>query len=450
MRNLARTAAGAALGLVLTVGALGAAPGSAAPAATTVVPASAGIATAVVTPAAVLPPAATTIRRGPSRILLTPGPSTTTTQRISWTMRKKTGGMRLKYKVAGSSTVRSVKATRRAATAAKYSGTSAPRYTVVLRKLKPGTRHSYRIVTKHGSTKWRSFTTARPKAGVTFIGLGDTQIANRGVPRATIKQALARAPKAAAILHAGDVVNNPTSDSQWADLFSALGDAGRTRSVLVSIGNHEHCVLITCKSRSAQAFRSYFPWPTNGFPRQGPTWFYTDYPGARVIVLDSFRGPAAGQAAFLDRALATNRQPFSIVLMHAPAFASNPKRTTPPQVAALLPVLERRNADLVLTGHDHSYARGYRKANGTAFVTSVSGPKYYPVTDTDWRKRGATRVVWAQGTSTYQVISIKGRSLSYKAYVSHRGASSTSPFGPGGVLDSFVIDKSRPGDKIVR
>jgi 3',5'-cyclic AMP phosphodiesterase CpdA len=156
------------------------------------------------------------------------------------------------------------------------------------------------------------------------------------------------------------------------------------------------------------------------------------------------------QAAFLDQALATNPTKWSIVLMHAPPFATQPNRPNPEVVQKWLPILEARNVDLVLTGHDHSYTRGYhRRANGPVYVRSVSGPKYYDVTDADWVANKATRVVWAAGTATYQVITITGDQLTYRAVVSARGATSTSPFGPGGVLDQFVIDKSSAA-KVVR
>ncbi len=73
----------------------------------------------------------------------------------------------------------------------KYSGTKAPRYLVHLTKLKPATAYSYRIVTKYGSTRWYTFRTESPQAkSVTFIGLGDMQIANRRVPKSTVNQGL--------------------------------------------------------------------------------------------------------------------------------------------------------------------------------------------------------------------------------------------------------------------
>ena len=253
------------------------------------------------------------------------------------------------------------------------------------------------------------------------------------------------------MLHAGDVVDRPYKGSQWSDLFAAMGSAARTRNWLVSIGNHEQCVLVLkCRSKQGQAFRSYFDWPDNGVPGQGETWFHVDYQGVRIVVLDSFGGRMAEQAAFLDKALAENPTRWSIVLMHAPPFATRPGRANTEVRDLWLPLIEKHDVDLVLSGHDHSYARGSRTPDGPVFAVSVSGPKYYEVTDVDWVLNKATRTVWAAATSTYQVITIAGDTLSYRAVVTHRGAGSTSPFGPGGVLDQFTIEKAADGEKVVR
>ena len=441
MRPHAR-AAGVALVAALVLPTLGQPANSAS------IPGSAS--TAATRMAAVSAVRAATSGRGPSKILLTPTADLATSQEVSWTMPYRVKGQRVQFRIAGQP-IQSAKAARRPATKKKTAGSALPRYEATLTGLTPATTYRYRVVTRIGSSPWRSFTTANPAAPITtLIALGDTQVDNRGVPKRTLKRALTDAPAASLVLQAGDVVNNPTKAKQWDDLLAAIGDSGRTRNWVVSIGNHEQCVLITCESNAGEGFRSYFDGVENGFPAQGQTWYAMDYQGIRIVVLDSFGGRIAEQALFLDQALATNPNRWSIVLMHAPPFASRPERSNPEIVAQWLPIIEARNVDLVLTGHDHSYARGYyRKANGPVFATSVSGPKYYDVTDADWAANKARRVVWAAQTSTYQVITVAGDQLQYRAVVSARGSNSTSPFGPGGVLDQFTIDKSS-GSKVVR
>lgn len=386
----------------------------------------------------------------PTRILLTPTTEPATSQTVSWTVPGRMSGQVVQYRQPGAPK-RSVRAELRPATSARYSGTSKPRYAATMRGLSPGRVHEYRIVTAAGSTPWRRFTTAQAGTSpVTLIGLGDTQVDARGVPRTTIRRALADAPGASMVLLTGDVVDRPNRSSQWGDLFAAMGGAARTTNWVVAIGNHEQCILISCSANRAEASRSYFDWPTNGFPRQGQTWFYVDYQGVRIVVLDSFGGQMVQQAAFLDRALSTNPNRWSIVLMHAPPFATRPGRSNPEVRRRWLPVIEAHDVDLVLAGHDHSYARGHRVGSKTVYAVSVSGAKYYPAVGTDWTANGASRDVWAVQTATYQVIRISGDTLSYRAVVTDRGPGSTSPVGLGRVLDKFTIVKGASGAKTIR
>jgi hypothetical protein len=388
--------------------------------------------------------AAGTRRSWPSRVLLTPTTTPATSQRVSWSMPRRERGQRVEFRVAGSTASVRAPARRGATMTVRSSGTDDRRYVATLTGLRPDTRYDYRIRTASGTTAWRSFTTAGPASQpVTLIGLGDTQRDNRGVPRATVRAAMAAVPAADLVLQAGDVVDRPNRDRQWRDLFSAIGESGRTRNWIVSIGNHEQCVRVrACRSGGGQAFRSYFDWPTNGVPGQGETWFFLDYQGVRIVVLDTPGGRLADQAQFLDWALAGNPHPWSIVLMHTPPFASRPGRSNDAVRDLLWPVLEARGADLVLTGHDHSYARGQRSPTGPILVTSVSGTKFYDATDADWTANGATRVVAAEGAATYQVITVGRDRLDYRAVVTHLGADSDAPVAVRGTLDRFTITKT--------
>src|SRR5690606_3011770 len=71
--------------------------------------------------------------------------------------------------------------------------------------------------------------------------------------------------------------------------------------------------------------------------------------------------------------------------------------------------LEKYGADLVLSGHDHSYARA--RKGGVTYLTSVSGPKYYDTSARDFSQNGATRVRWAERTSTYQAVTVSPTTL---------------------------------------
>ena len=85
--------------------------------------------------------------------------------------------------------------------------------------------------------------------------------------------------------------------------------------------------------------------------------------------------------------------------------------------------------DLVLNGHDHTYARGHipvqEKENDqsgnfkTLYVTSVSGPKQYKV-DLDkinnYENDGYLNIKTGEQTQFFQVIKIENDNLIYKAF----------------------------------
>jgi hypothetical protein len=383
----------------------------------------------------------------PTSVTLTPTADPARSQTFTWRMTANRSGQRVQVK-APNGTITTVAARYKTRTTKTSSGIRAYAFTATVTRLTPGTTYAYRIVTSGGSSPWTSFTTAR--AGLdrswTFLAFGDTQVDNTGVPEDIIDAAVARHPSTPLLLHAGDVVNKPNSLTQWRQFMSATYPTRTSKNWLISVGNHEQCVLLakSCRSGDAQAFRSYYTWPRNGYAGQGATWYYTDYQGVRFIVLDTFGGDLAQQSAFLTTALKTNRQRWTVVLQHAGPFASRVDRNNAAVRSAFLPLYTKYKVDLVLSGHDHSYQRGYygSNKNSTVFATSDSGPKFYAPSGRDWSRGGATRVVSAGYTSTYQTVTVSKNSLVYRAVIGYKGAGSTTSKSVGQVLDQVTITKT--------
>lgn len=390
-------------------------------------------------------PAAATSR--PTSVTLTPTADPAHSQTFTWRMTKKRSGQKVQLK-APDGRVSTVAARYKTKTTKTSSGIRAYAFTATATRLAPGTRYAYRILTSGGSTRWSTFTTAR--VGLdrpwTFLAFGDTQVDNTGVPEDIIDAAVAANPTAPLLLHAGDVVNKPNSIKQWRQFLAATYPTRTDRNWLISVGNHEQCVLLarSCRSGGAQAFRSYFTWPRNGYPDQGATWYYTDYSGVRFIVLDTFGGDLDEQSAFLETALRTNRQRWTVVLQHAGPFGSRVDRNNAAIRAAFLPLYSSYGVDLVLSGHDHSYERGYHGTNpsSTVYAVSDSGPKFYQPSSRDWVRGGATRVASAAYTSTYQKVTVSRDRLVYQAVVGYKGTGATTSKKVGEVLDQVIITKN--------
>lgn len=381
----------------------------------------------------------------PTSVTLTPTADPAHSQTFTWRMTKNRTGQVVQVK-APNGTVTTAGAHAKMRVQKKYSGINAYAFTATAARLAPGTSYAYRVVTTGGSTGWTTFTTAR--AGLdrpwTFLAFGDTQVSNTGVPEDLIDTAVARNPSAPLLLHAGDVVNKPSSITEWRQFMSATYPTRTNRNWLISVGNHEQCVLLkSCRSGDGQAFRSYYSWPRNGYPSQSETWYYTDYQGVRFIVLDTFGGDLSRQSAFLESALKSNRQRWTVVLQHAGPFASRSDRDNSSVRSAFLPLYDKYKVDLVLSGHDHSYDRGYRGSkNSTVYASSVSGKKFYTASSKDWTRAGATRRVGASETATYQTVTVSKNQLVYQAVVGYKGKGATTSTKVGQVLDRVTITKS--------
>ncbi|MEL7043116.1 MAG: metallophosphoesterase [Pseudomonadota bacterium] len=150
-----------------------------------------------------------------------------------------------------------------------------------------------------------------------------------------------------------------------------------------------------------------------------------------IFILSTQNSDIQTQANWLDKQLAASDATWKVVSMHHPIFSSGRGRDSADRRAVLLPVLERHAVDLVLQGHDHTYARGaigqtperlgWRDAGGqvqTMFVNSVSGPKQYEFQETGWdmyEKDGVELARRAENTPFYQIITVDGDTLHYEA-----------------------------------
>jgi hypothetical protein len=318
------------------------------------------------------------------------------------------------------------------------SGVVARYHSATLAGLTPDTVYAYRVGDGQRWTEWFHFRTAsRERTPFSFIYLGDAQNDILSYWSRTIRRSFSEAPDARFVLHAGDLVTDAHSDLQWGEWFRA---AGWIHGMLPSIpvpGNHEFRPYSDAEEAQnpdaehlAVTWRPQFTLPENGIAGETETSYYIDYQGARIVALNS-SGDRDAQAGWLDRVLATNPQPWTIITFHHPIFSSAKERDNPELRASWKPVFDKHAVDLVLQGHDHSYARGRtalattnvatgmnaRDAEtGTVYVVSVSGPKQYTLKKDLWDNYEATLERRAENTQLYQVVRIAGDTLRYRSY----------------------------------
>ncbi|MEU0492765.1 metallophosphoesterase family protein [Nocardiopsis sp. NPDC006139] len=385
---------------------------------------------------------AATAATDPERVILTPTADPATSQTLTW---RSDGSGDPVLQIAPAADPDRVDTVEGADTAS-VNGTF---HAATATGLTPGTDYRYRVGDGTSFSPWRVFTTASSGADpFTFLYFGDIQNGISTGGATMVRAALAAEPDAELAVHAGDLINTADSESEWTEWFDAIGpEAAGTMNHITAPGNHEYSLLSLSRYWTAQ-----FPGAGNG-PTGGrhlpETVYHTDYQGVRFVVLNSNYRNAAPlstrswldtQQRWLEETLESNPHEWTVVTFHHPVFSNSPSRDNRPLRDAWLDTLEEHGVDLVLQGHDHSYARGNLTANrtddpavqtGTVYTVAVTGTKMYDVSDGNWTSNGAEARVQIADTPTFQAVEVDGDRLVYTARTAD-----------GTVVDAFTIDKS--------
>jgi hypothetical protein len=315
-------------------------------------------------------------------------------------------------------------------------------YAVRFESLTPNTRYCYRVGDGTAWSEWNSFRTASDKPeAFRFLYLGDEQNSIKSLWSRSIRAAYSKAPDARFIVHAGDLLQEGYDDRLWGEWCEAMGFISALVPSLPTPGNHDvHRAPGSADSGNVLSvsplWRNHFALPENG-PKgldelKGQSYFI-DYQGVRFISLDvnvyaneefvqtARRRIGEQQLAWLEDLLRNNPNRWAIVVQHQPIYPIAKGRDYVEMRAALLPLYDKYHVDMVLQGHDHTYARTHKLAAGkvvspshpgTIYVISVSGPKMYEIED----KFQSLRATTLAHTQAFQVIDLDGDTLTYNAY----------------------------------
>jgi 3',5'-cyclic AMP phosphodiesterase CpdA len=311
------------------------------------------------------------------------------------------------------------------------------RHDVTVDALCPDTVYLYSL--GDGSDKgWgplRAVKTGRPRADrIEFLYMGDPQTGLKEWGQ-RLTAAFRRHPALDFIVLAGDLVDRGNERTNWDHFFLRAEEIFERIPVMPCVGNHEYL------DRGPQLYQSFFHLPRNG-PRQVEPGlvYHFETGGALIAVLDSTLAvssvlEARRQADWLDAVLAGSRADWKFVMFHHPIYPSHPNRDNPTLRELWAPILDKHHVDMVLQGHDHAYLRTYPMRagrpvsgadQGTIYVVSVSGDKFYDQAPRDYTEVGFTH------TPTYQTIEIDNvqNRLTYRAWTD-----------AGEVIDRVTITK---------
>ena len=305
-------------------------------------------------------------------------------------------------------------------------------HSVVFKKLKPNKLYVYRVGdgNKYWS-EWIQFKTAKKEYAPTkFVYFGDAQNDVLSHWSRVIRMAYQTAPDASFVIHAGDLINSAHSDYEWAQWYKAGGFIHSQWTAIPVVGNHEFRPLNNGKERKlAIQWKPQFTLPVEKElnTKLHETVYTVDYQDIRIIVLNS-NGKLEEQTKYIDQQLKASSAKWNIITCHHSVFSPAKGRDFEYARKKWKPLFDKYNVDIVLNGHDHTYARGHTpkistnndgENIGTMYITSVSGPKQYPLDKQQilgYSKQGYQLDKSAEQTQFFQVITVNEDKLTYVAY----------------------------------
>jgi hypothetical protein len=396
----------------------------------------------------------------PERIILSVTADPAHTQAVTWRTEKPESAAQAQIAPASANPDFEKSAATVTATAAEFetgSGKHVGEYAASFEGLKPNTRYSYRVGDGTTWSEWNTFRTASDKPDAfKFIYVGDEQNSIKSLWSRSIRAAYSKAPDARFIVHAGDLVAEGHDDNLWGEWCDAMGFITAVMPNLPTPGNHDEHRPPTSQDPKkvlsvSPVWRYQFSLPANGpegVPELNQQSYYMDYQGVRFISLDvnvyanedyqesEKQRIATQQTAWLEKLLSNNPNRWTIVVQHQPIYPIAKGRDYVEMRETLLPLYDKYHVDLVLQGHDHSYARTHKLVGGkivaptqegTIYAISVSGPKMYEGTD----KFASLMAKEIHNTQAFQTIEIEGSKLTYRAYSIE-----------GEILDEFHLNKA--------
>lgn len=320
-------------------------------------------------------------------------------------------------------------------------------HSALVDSLEPGKTYVYRVGygAPNANTWSEWFQIEMPSKDIdepfSFVYFGDAQNDVKSMWSRVIRKSYKMVPDVDFMLHAGDLINHSESNEEWGEWFYAGSYIHATVPSVMTPGNHEYR-----DGELSSLWRPQFNLPQNGPTLEEMETYYTiDYQNMKLVSFDAEHFDEHPESRkkvmeWLEKTLSSNTSKWITIFMHYPIYSTAKGRDNKELREALKPLIDQYKVDLVLQGHDHTYARGNDLNKdqgktiisdvGTIYAVSVSGPKMYESQDQDWMARRG------EYTQLFQIITVSKNTIKYQAF---------TPL--GGLYDSFELQKDNYGTK---
>ncbi|WP_020531808.1 FN3 domain-containing metallophosphoesterase family protein [Flexithrix dorotheae] len=309
-------------------------------------------------------------------------------------------------------------------------------HSVNIPDLKPNTMYSYRVGNGNFWSEWAEFRTATGEnEKFNFLYFGDVQRDIISLGSRTIRQAVLTRPDAKFLLFGGDMVHRGGLNKEnWNEFFQTGGWAFQNFPIVGTPGNHEHLIAKSGENLSAH-WGLNFTFPLNGPEGHEEETFYIDYNNIRVISLNLCRYKYPEDRATILKWTEERLKEFTgdwVFITHHYAMDASARNRKPGiRFPDFKELYEKYNVPIILTGHEHLYARGRMDGKFPIYVVSVSGPFQNAIQFGDWIERAGTSL------QLYQDIEVSPDKIHY-----------VTKTVTGEIYDEFTIQKDKKGKLI--
>ncbi|MGA1838787.1 metallophosphoesterase family protein [Herbiconiux sp. 11R-BC] len=342
---------------------------------------------------------------------------------------------------------------------------------VTISGLQANTSYVYRVGSEGNWSATYSFKTQSFSGDFDFLFFGDPQIGSSGnVPSDsagwvdTVNVATQTYPNAEMLFSAGDQVESASNETQYTAFL--VPDQLRQIPFVATNGNHDV---------GSKAYEQHFNTPNtdrtagpgNGTTSSGGDYWYI-YKDVLFMDINSNSLNDASHIAWMQKTVAEqgSKAKWKVLAFHHSVYSAGPHATdsdVATRRADLPTVISSLGVDLVLQGHDHSYARTYLMHNndkadpaevagadsvvagpgGVLYVTanSSSGSKYY-----DLQAQGFSwlSVSNQEKVRNYTAVEVKDSTITVKTLRSQANGSAKPV---NSVVDSVTLSRADDPNK---
>ena len=295
----------------------------------------------------------------------------------------------------------------------------------VAEDLQEATTYYYRVGDGEHWSSVQSFTTGYQNTGIQALVLGDLQESNNTNLEGILGQV--DIANFDLTIQTGDLVDNGGSYALWNNTFSMLEELPTGR--LFAIGNHEQSGSLDPNALI--------------YNQEGGSSYYSAQYGNVFVATIAYNSFSQQVLEQLKADAQASQATWKILVTHQPPYYTNAVAGMDASTQrAVAQAVQEAGIDVVLSGHDHSYARTEPLYNGevdqekgiTYFICGSLGEKSYGVTNTP-------EFHFAKATNDYQALyttlSTTADTLTIQVYDYNSGSPEQ--------IDSFTKTKDNGG-----